>query len=308
MLLAFTPNPALDRTLVVPRFRTAGVARVAEVRLAAGGKGVNVARVAQSLGGRSRVCAPLAGDAGRAVAELARAEGLGAAWCWLPEGETRTCTLVVDPAGDDLALNEAGPDVSGAAWGEVARVLRREAAFAQAVTCCGSLPPGVPAEVYARTLQALLDDGVRLALDTSGEALRLALGLPLTLLKVNAEELGAALGRELATPADALDAAERLRVAGIALVVVTLGARGAVAAGPDGRFIATPPPIRPVSTIGSGDAFLAGLLAALLRDEPLPDALRLAVACGGVNALHIGGGVAPLPEVQEMMGQVTVQG
>jgi 1-phosphofructokinase family hexose kinase len=306
MLLAFTPNPALDRTLLAPGFRSAGVARVAEARPAAGGKGVNVARVARSLGEQAKVCAPLAGDAGRAVAELARAEGLEAAWCWLPAGETRTCTLVVDPAGDDLALNERGPEVSGAAWGEVARVLRREAAFARAVACCGSLPPGVPAESYVRTLQSLLDDGARIALDTSGEALREALALPLTLLKVNADELGAALGRELATPADALAAAEQVRRGGIALVVVTLGAQGAVAAGADGRYTATPPPIRPISTIGSGDAFLAGLLTALLRDDPLPDALRLAVACGAVNALHIGGGVVTREEVEEMTGRVEV--
>jgi 1-phosphofructokinase family hexose kinase len=307
MLLSLVPNVALDRTLVMPGFRKASVVRTADVRPAAGGKGVNVARAARSLGQPVRLCGLLAGDNGRTVAALAQQEGLDAAWCWMEAGETRICTLVVDPAGDDLALNEFGPAVSGATWGTFARMARAEAARAEAVACCGSLPPGVPPEAYMRLISWLLEDGRMVLLDTSRAALQLALDLPLAILKVNGEELGDALGRTISSPAEALEAAEEVRARGPKLVVVTLGPHGALATGAAGRFHAIPPAIPIISTVGSGDALLAGLVTGLLRGQPLADALRLGVACGTVNATHIGGGMLAPNEVAALVPQVQVE-
>src|SRR5690349_15211786 len=87
MLLCFTPNPAIDRVLIAPGFRHAESVRVADARESAGGKGLNVARVARALGLPARVCGPLAGANGRRIATLAEAEGFDSRWCWLAEGE-----------------------------------------------------------------------------------------------------------------------------------------------------------------------------------------------------------------------------
>jgi 1-phosphofructokinase family hexose kinase len=307
MLLTLTPNLALDRTLIAPGFRRADVCRVEEVRLAAGGKGVNVARVAGELGQAARICGPLGGDTGRAVAELAAAEGLEAAWCWLRAGETRTCTILIDPAArDDMAVNERGPALAGADWGTLARIARAEAARADLLACCGSLPPGVPPEAYTRLLSELLADGRRVLLDTSGAVLRQSLDLPLDLVKVNGDELGEALGLPIATPAQALEAAAAVRARGPQLVVVTLGRQGAVALGDVGGYHAAAPPIDALSSVGSGDALLAGFAVGLLRGASLPEALRLGVACGTVNAANIGGGIVTRAAVEALVPHVVV--
>src|SRR5262245_34952646 len=134
MLLCFTPNPAIDRVLLVPGFRHAESVRVADKREAAGGKGLNVARVARTLGLPARVCGPLAGANGRRIAELAAAEGFDTRWSWLPGGESRICMLVIDQdAPDTLVINERGPSTSAADWDALARLVAAEAIQASAV-------------------------------------------------------------------------------------------------------------------------------------------------------------------------------
>src|SRR5690349_16821223 len=123
MLLCVTPNPAIDRVLLAPGFRQAESVRVAEKREAAGGKGLNVARVARTLGLRARVCGPLAGTSGQRLAALAGSEGFEARWYWLQSGESRTCMLVIDQdAPDTLVINERGPDTSADDWEALARL------------------------------------------------------------------------------------------------------------------------------------------------------------------------------------------
>lgn len=308
MLLTVTPNSALDRSLVAPNFRSLDVCRIREVKEAAGGKGLNVSRVAKALDFPTRACGVLAGETGRKVAALAEAEGIEASWYWLRRGETRTCTLLIDPEqGDDLALNEAGPAMIGAEWGEFARIVRKLAPHCDALVFCGSLPSDVPYTTYVRLLRELSESGFHVVLDTSGPALRNALSLPLTAIKVNAHELGEAMGRPINSIEDALEAASSVIEQGPKLVSVTLGASGAVAVTAEERCVAVPPALKPISTVGSGDAFLAGLVVSLLRDIPLPEALRMAVACGSVNAGHIGGGITPAHEVAQMLSQVQVE-
>ncbi|MEN9937228.1 MAG: hypothetical protein RLZZ387_3807 [Chloroflexota bacterium] len=304
MLLCLTPNPAIDRVLVVPGFRNAEVCRVAERRDQAGGKGLNVVRAFRTLGLDARATGPLGGDTGRAIAALAAAEGLPSDWAWLPEGESRICVLVTDPAAHDtLTINEPGPQLSQAAWQSVAAHIRAAASDAEALTSSGSLPPGVSPAAF---LELLAEVGAArpVFLDTSGPALRAALDLPLAMLKINAHELGEALGRELVTPAEAAAAAQEARSRGPATVVVTLGRQGAVAVSAEGAWWACPPAIKPVSPVGSGDAVLSGVATGVLRGQMLPDALRLGVACGTANALVLGAGIMR-PEDVERIGAAT---
>ena len=314
MLLCFTPNPAIDRVLLAPGFRHAESVRVAQARDSAGGKGLNVARVARALGLPTRVCGPLAGANGRRIAALAVDEGFDARWHWLADGESRICLLVIDQAAPDtLTINERGPITSAADWDALARLVTTEAEQASAIAISGSLPPGVAANQLTVLLREL--SGHRTVyLDTSGAALADALDLPLALLKVNAEELGQALGSQITTPAEARAAAVHVQARGPAAVIVTLGSAGAVAVDTNGAWLARSPTIAAISAVGSGDAMLAGVAAALaerrypdpstlrLRSgEPssgaaewrggLAEALRLGVACGAANTLMVGAGM-----------------
>jgi 1-phosphofructokinase family hexose kinase len=307
LLLAITPNPALDRTLVIPHLLPGSVHRAERVLLAAGGKGLNVARAAHTLGQPLRVCGPLGGHTGQLVAQLAAAEGFVAHWHWHQRGETRTCVLVVDPQGSDAtALNEPGEPLTVEDWHAFGATVLEAAQDAALVTISGSLPPGVPPAEITTLLRRLAAAGHRVIIDTSGPALQAALKSAPYGLKVNSSELGAALGRSLDSLDDAAQALRELHTRGIALPLVTLGAVGALAASAEGIVHVMPPAINLVSSVGSGDSLLAGLACGLLRGEHLTDALRLGVACGTADALTVGGGLIDLAEVQRLRAATTL--
>jgi 1-phosphofructokinase family hexose kinase len=308
MLLIITPNPALDRTLVIPGMQPGGVHRAERVLVAAGGKGLNVARAARTLGQPLRVCAPLGGLSGQMFAHLAHEEGFAGRWSWYAAGETRTCVLVVDPQADDAtALNEPGVPLTADDWQAFVAVALAAADDAALVSISGSIPPGIAPTDYAALLHALAQAGKRAIVDTSGAVLHAALEARPYAVKVNGSELGAALGMPVASVDEAAAALVALRQRGITLPVVSLGAQGALAATAEGICHACPPTTQIVSSVGSGDSLLAGLATGLLRGEPLPEALRLGVACGTADALTVGGGLIVPAEVERIRAAVGVR-
>ncbi len=285
MLLIVASNPAIDRTLHVPLLEIGHVHRTSRVHLGAGGKGLNVARAARILGQAARVTGCLAGHTGDLVADLALQEGLEACWHRLPRGETRNCLLLNHDHGDATVINEAGPVLEPRDWEEFARHVGSLATGAEAVVLAGSVPPSVDPEAYAQLCRVLARRAGRVWVDTPGPPLAAILRDPTGLsLKVNRAELTEALGRGLDEPGRLLAALRALIGAGASLVGVTMGPRGALVASADGAWQVTAPEVRLVSSVGSGDAFLAGLAVGTLRQGCLPEALRLAAACGAANA------------------------
>jgi 1-phosphofructokinase family hexose kinase len=306
MLVIITPNPALDRTMVVPNLRLGHRHRAEQVIVAAGGKGLNVARAARSLGQPLRVCAPLGGITGQFVAHLAGKEGLDGFWSWHSAGETRTCVLVVDPHAEDATpLDEHGPPLSAEDWLAFVDAALDAASVASMAAICGSLPPGVPPSAAGELVRALGRVGCQVVVDTSGPPLAAAIEAQPYGLKVNGAELSAALSRPIAGPEQAAAALAEVRARGVALAVVSLGEQGALAANEAGTCHATPPPLEVVSTVGSGDSLLAGLLTGLRRGYTLDEALRLGVACGAADALTIGGGVVDHPDLPRLLAETT---
>lgn len=309
MIVALTPNPALDRLVIVPGFRTATVTRVEAVRETAGGKGLNVARAVRTLGAAVRAVGPLGGATGRYVADLAAREGLDAQWAWIAAGETRTCTLVADLATHDtLALNERGPDFAPEDWALFTALAHAQAAEAMLITCSGSLPPQVAPAAFTAFLAALAARGTPIMLDTSGAALAGTLTLPLALLKANQHEIAEALHVAITSLDDAARVARRLIVGGPAQIMITLGAAGALLATNSGEvWHARPPAVQIVSDVGSGDAALAAFAVAALRGDAASVALRHAVACGTANALLPGPAVFNLDTYAQCVNDVVVE-
>ncbi|NJN65547.1 MAG: hexose kinase [Chloroflexaceae bacterium] len=310
MLLVVTPNPALDRTMVIPNLRLGHRHRAEQVIVAAGGKGLNVARAARTLGPSPRVCAPLGGITGQFVAHLAGAEGLEGYWSWHSAGETRTCVLVVDPQGegqDATPLDEHGPPLSSEDWLAFVDVTLRAAAVASLATICGSLPPGVPPLAAGDLVRALTRVGCQVVVDTSGPSLAEAIAAQPYGVKVNHAELSKALAMPIESMPQAIAALAAVRARGVALAVVSLGEQGALAANETGTCRATPPPLKVVSTVGSGDSLMAGLVVGLLRGYALDEALRLGVACGAADALTIGGGLIDHPDLPRILAETTVE-
>ncbi len=302
MLLTVTPNPAIDRVLIVPGFRHSDVCRVAARIDSAGGKGFNVARAVRTLGVPVRACALLGGDNGRQIAVLAHAEDLEGAWSWLSAGESRICLLITDPeARDHLTLNETGPAVGAGDWSDFTELVWQEARDAAFIAISGSVPPGVTPAQYVELVRGLPPETF-VCLDTSGPTLEAALDLPVDLLKINMHELSAALGRTIDTPAQACAAATAVVQRGPRRIIVTLGAQGAVAVDAHNAWHARTPPIDSISPVGSGDAALAGIIAILHNGGSLAEALRMGVACGGANTLMVGAGRMRYDDVMRLHG------
>jgi 1-phosphofructokinase len=297
--------------MTVPGLRLGEVARATHSLVASGGKGLNVARVARALGGTVSCAGFLGGHSGRLLADLAEREGLPAAWTWFA-GETRTSVILFDPhGGDATVVNEPGPTVAREDWARLTADVLRAAEGSDYVCLSGSLPPGSAPELFASLLRALVAAGGRVWVDTSGAALATALAVESVGIKVNGAEAAEIVGRPVERPDEALPAAHALRRnpstgrdhAG-GPVILTLGGRGAVLAGESGGWHAQPPALRVVSTVGSGDAFFAGLVVALARGLGEPEALRHAVAAGAANTLTVGGGRLNIDDFNSILGQV----
>jgi 1-phosphofructokinase family hexose kinase len=305
-ILCVTPNPALDRTLEVAGLPIGESSRAAAVRVAAGGKGLNVARSLATLGAQPVCMGPLGGASGRRLAELAEAEGLRSAWTWL-DVETRTCVILVDTAAQRATVvNEPGPRLSDADWSRLTSDVLARASVANVAAACvsGSLPPGVPPEQLAALARALVASGRPTWVDSSGRPLGAALAARGVGIKINRDEASEALGVPLEDASACAAAARRLLERGPSAVVMTLGAEGAVLAAPDGCWHAAAPVVETASAVASGDAFLAGLVDAWTSGAGPREALRRAVAAGTANALAGGGARFSRPQFDSVLARV----
>ncbi|MFE1770314.1 1-phosphofructokinase family hexose kinase [Streptomyces sp. NPDC059008] len=301
MILTVTLNAALDITYRVPRLRPHSTHRVTEVSERPGGKGLNVARVLAALGHRTVATGFAGGGTGEALrALLADTEVTDAL---VPVGgATRRTVAVVDAAtGDTTQLNEPGPTVSPAEWEAFLGTYRELLGEARAVALCGSLPPGVPVDVYARLTRAARTAGVPVLLDTSGEPLRRGLAARPDLAKPNADELAALTGST-----EPLRAARDARRRGAHAVAASLGADGMLAVTADGAWQAAPPRRFAGNPTGAGDSAVAGLLSGLVEELPWPDRLTRAVALSAATVRAPAAGEFDASTYEELLGRVVV--
>ncbi|TQM69047.1 fructose-1-phosphate kinase [Actinomadura hallensis] len=276
MIVTVTLNPSLDRTIEVDVLARGAVIRARSARLDPGGKGVNVSRALLANGVASTAVVAVGGADGDQLRRLLEAEGMRVDAVRVA-GRTRSNVTIVEPGGVTTKLNEPGGPLSAAELDEIGAAVEAAAAGASWVVGCGSLPPGVPDDTYAGLCRRFGPDGIPVAVDTSGAALRAAVPAGPDLIKPNREELAEAVGGPVDTIADVVEAAGELRDRGARAVLVSLGAEGAVLVDDDGVLTGEAPVARPNSTVGAGDALLAGFLAGGARG---PAALAEALAWG----------------------------
>ncbi|GIV00344.1 MAG: sugar kinase [Actinomycetota bacterium] len=292
VIVCVAANPSIDKLFEVERLRVGEIHRPVAFVQVPGGKGLNVARAAHALGAEVTATGILAGHAGRWVADALAAEGVRGAFVWA-EGETRASLSVADRAGGGLTeFYETGTAVGAEDWGLLEARVAELASSAAWITLSGSVPPGTPEDGYARLVRIGVRAGVPVALDARDDALAGALAEGPSLVKVNAEEAATLLGAPLSTAEEARAAAAeiRARLPRGGAAIVTRGAEGAVAALPDGDVVLGRLYVRGPYPVGSGDAFLGGLVTALERGDGWPEALRLALGAAAANAELPGAG------------------
>ena len=291
MILSITPNPDIERAWCIPGIHLGGFFRVAEAVILPSGKGVNTARAIHTLGGEVHCSGFLAGHIGRLVDQLLTEMDIPARWTWV-EGESRVSVTIVDPEQpgvDATLISECGPKVDSAAWD---RLIRDALSIdgVQFACLCGSMPPGTPPEKVVELIERLEGNGASVWVDTSGEALAAAVRARPSGIKINQVEAQELTGIEVTDAQRAVQAAQMLLETGIHSVCITLGKQGAVLCQSAETWLGRAPEIPRLSTVGSGDAFLGGLLWSFDKGLNIPDALRAAVATGTANALSMGGG------------------
>ncbi len=309
MILTVTLNAAIDRTVAVPNFRLGHRHRAVESRIVAGGKGVNVARALKLLG-RPVIATGLVGGAtGTRILERLSEESILNDFTRI-EGESRTNLAVVDPtSGEQTEINERGPEVRA---DEVDRFIEKLLYLAQGANLCvlaGSLPPGAEPDVYARLIGELRRLGLLAILDTDGEPMRLGLRAEPAVVAPNVIEAEEVVGHEFNDPDDfALGLAGLLEMgAGEAMITREAGCVAIVAEdGERRRYEAQIEPLEPISTVGSGDAFLAGYVAARYEGGSPRECLAYGVACGAASTQHFGAGTLEPGEVERLLARVQV--
>lgn len=297
MIYTVTCNPALDLAVRLDGLQLGGLNRTAGATLVAGGKGVNVSRVLGELGERNKALGFVAGSNGVMLESALQQMGVVTEFIRLPEGQTR---INVKLYGErETELNAPGPVVSHQQTEGLLKDLSRLQED-DLLCLCGSLPPGMGVDSYARMLKAA--EGVRAIVDTSGEALLCALDERPWLVKPNRDELAALVGRELPTLDDVIEAAQWLRGKGAQNVLVSLGRDGALLCAEGKRMYQPAPDGEVIGTVGAGDSLVAGFAAGWQRYGDMAQALRLGVACGSATACCEGLATAPL--VKELMARM----
>ena len=287
-VVTVTVNPAVDHTIWIPRFRAGAVNRVQRQEMSPGGKGVNVAAFLTSLG----IDALATGFLGSRNAELFedffRERGIAHRFV-VVDGTTRTGVKIVDDeAGTTTDINFPGFEVSADRVAELEAMMASLADPHGWVVLSGSLPPGAPASLYARLCASARAAGMRVAVDTSGPPLAEAVGCTPDLLKPNRDELEELTGRALEGRDALAGAALDLVDAGIATVVVSVGGEGALFVRTGEAVFAAAAPVSVASTVGAGDAMVAGTIAATLRDLPLADVAAFATATAATKIGRVG--------------------
>jgi 1-phosphofructokinase/6-phosphofructokinase 2 len=294
MIVTFTPNPGVDRTVSVAALRVGEVNRATSVRLDPGGKGINVSRALVANGTDTLAVFPSGGVEGARMETLLEAAGVPYEAVAVA-GELRVNLALVDPDGTTTKVNEPGPPISPADGERLLGAVTRAAGPGDWVVGCGSLSPGTEPGILADLVVSGRRRGARVAVDSSGAAMAAALAVRPDLVKPNHEELREIAGHDLPTLGDVIDAARGIVDGGVAMVLVSLGADGAVLVSADHLSHALAAPVTPVSTVGAGDCLLAGFLHALDHGADPEDALVTAVAWGAA-AVALPGSAVPLPE------------
>jgi 1-phosphofructokinase family hexose kinase len=308
MIITVTLNAAIDKTLAVPNFRLGRRHRAVEQTSMAGGKGVNVARSLKALGQPVIATGVAGGPNGTRIIEQLTEEAILSDFVRIRE-ESRMSTAVVDPtSGEQTEINERGPSVTEAELELFVDKLLYLAKGAGVCVFSGSLPRGVEPDVYARLIQELHKLGVTTVLDSEGDAMLLGARAEPTVVSPNEIEAEELVGHEFSDDQDRLTGLREVTGLGPheALMTLPSGCIGLIGDEPQ-LYRVTLDPLEPVSAVGSGDAFLAGYVAARYSGRTPDECLRFAVACGAESTQHFGAGVLDPREVERLVPEVRVE-
>lgn len=310
MLLTVTLNPALDRTMTVPNFQIGFRNRATDTVILPGGKGINVARAAKTLGRPVIATGFIGGRKGDQIVSDLNDEGILCDFVRVA-GESRISTAVVDPETNVVTeINEQGPEISPEEFGMLHEKLDYLGKAVDLVVFAGSVPPGLEDNCYADLIQHVRKLGLKSLFYTYGEPLRLGIKAHPDYVFPKLAEAENVIGYEFGGEEDRIKAAKILRDMGGGSVVISYR-YGCVAEMADGEssrtFVGTIPAVDVISPLGWSDTLAGGFAVRLLEGDSPAECLRFGLACGAANLIRYGAGVFWPADVERLIGAVELK-
>lgn len=307
-IVAITLNPSIDISTSVDRLMPMRKLRCAAPRMFPGGGGVNVARVAVRLGADVQLIYPSGGASGQLLRRMIDREGIPNLAIDLVEETREDFTVLEETTGAEYRFVLPGPLFSESEWRQCLSAIENLSIHSTFVVASGSLPPGVPTDLYAQIARIAKRGGGKFVLDTSGEPLEAALKEGVYLLKPNLRELNELIRSDLEDDESLVAACRKLIAENAAeIVALTLGDFGALLVTRVGVWRAQAPKVNFVSAVGAGDSFLGALLWGLASERTMPEALRYAVAAGAAAVLTPGTALCDRDDVERLAPDVKVE-
>ncbi|MCE5286226.1 MAG: 1-phosphofructokinase [Pelosinus sp.] len=305
-IVTITLNPALDRTLYMPRFLKGQVNRVECERTDPGGKGINVAKAVKALEQDVVVTGFLGENNTELFTKYFQQENIEEAFVRVT-GNTRVNIKVVDEENSEVTeINFSGVSPTKTDFCQLEDKIYSLAKECEWIVLSGNLPSNMPIDIYAQFIKNLHKYNCKVILDTSGEALQAGILAKPYAVKPNIDELSALLGKKITMENGLAEGISYLKQAGISLIVVSMGQNGALAVNDSEAFLVKPPVVTVGSTVGAGDTMVAGLAVGLARGLDLAETMRLSAAAAAAAVMLPGTQAATLQTVNNLLAQVQI--
>lgn len=290
MILTVTLNAAIDKRYVVEAYRAGEVNRVKECAYTAGGKGLNVSKIAKIAGEEVLATGFLGGHAGHYIEEYLKERGIQTDFVYV-DGESRSCINIYDESsGRQTEFLEPGVQITKEQEDAFIRKYRQlvQLEACSIVEISGSVPKGTSTGIYRTLIQIAEETEKKVIVDTSGALLTDVISAEQKpfLIKPNMDEIRAYTGKSLETEEELAEEAIRLQKSGIGVVVISRGKKGSLIASESGLWKAAVPPVETVNSVGCGDSMIAGYAAGFSRGLPFSEIIRLASAISAANAMR----------------------
>ncbi len=307
MITTISLNPSIDRTVNVEKFVPGGLNRVVSAHSVAAGKGINVALTASALGVASECIGFMYREGSKLFEKRLMVGGVEYNFVWC-DGSVRTNVKVFDQStGTITEINESGARVSEDDLKRMTDLVALHAENTDYLVLAGSLPPGCPPDYYRTLIQTVEGLGCRCVLDADGDRMRYGLEACPFMIKPNRYELELMTGEKLNSLKEIRDAAQKYLDMGVSVVTVSLGSEGALITDGDETLYAPKLALDVKSTVGAGDAMVAGLTCGFIGDNELEDAFRMGVACASARCATESYRVIDKTEYKRLLDQVKIE-
>lgn len=306
MILTITLNPSIDRRYDVKDFEKGKIFRTNEYQYTAGGKGINVTKVINIFGDPVLATGFLGGRNGTYIIDKLAKMNIENDFIFI-NGETRSCINIASSDGGNTEILESGPTIDEEELNKFYQLYDSILDKCNIICASGSLPDGLPVDIYNELIKRANKKEKKFILDTSGEPLAKGIIERPYLIKPNKEELSKLIGRNINSEEDIIRGVKNFIEGGIEVICISLGDKGALVFNNGYMYRVDIPKVEVMNTVGSGDSMVAGFAVSLLRGYDFESMLRLSSACGTANAMELETGKVDLDNVDKLINRIKIE-